>query len=645
MPFVGVISILTSSLKIEGALLLLIAASGLLAGLTLLSIDSVALASLIWTFATLPILATLLLQAFRSLRRGDFGLDILAALSMAFALFFGEYLAANVVALMYAGGQMLEGYASGRAAREMAALVGRVARTAFRYSGDQLELIQIEAIGAGDRIMIRQGEVLPVDGILLSPRAVLDESALTGEALPVDHLTGEEVLSGSASIGPVFTLKALRPASESTYAAVVRLVETARNSKAPMTRLADRYGLVFLLMAVTIASSSWLLSDDPRRALAVLVIATPCPLILAVPVALMSGISRCASIGCLVKDGGALEALSRVRVAVLDETGTLTHGKAQIVAIRCSDWIDKDELLRLAASVDQASSHVMAAALIAEAQARHLTLSPPTDVEEIGGTGLEGTVDGRRVVVGGDRFVKSRSSERPSYTVEGYHRAGEVVVTVAIDGMVAGSIIMADPVRAEAVGVLQRLRSAGIEKIILASGDRLDVASHVGSILGIERVLGEQTPASKVDAVVAARSFGPVMMVGDGVNDAPALAAADVGVALGARGAAASSEAASVVLLVDRLDPLANALVVARRTVTIARESVMVGLGLSVAGMIAAAFGYLPPLHGALLQEAIDVAVILNALRVLGLSSELEDGSSTHRRNAEARPASNTQLS
>jgi heavy metal translocating P-type ATPase len=410
-----------------------------------------------------------------------------------------------------------------------------------------------------------------------------------------------------------------------------------------MTRLADRYGLAFLLMTVTIGLSAWLLSDDPRRALAVLVIATPCPLILAVPVALMSGISRCASIGCLVKDGGALESLSRVRVAVLDKTGTLTHGKAQIVAIHCSERIDKNELLRLAASLDQASSHVMAAALIEGAQERNLALSPPTNVEEVGGTGLEGTVDGHRVVIGGDRFVKSRSSGPTPYAVQ--HRAGEAAVSVAIDGVVAGTIILADQVRAEAIGVLQRLRSAGIEKIVLASGDRMEVAAHVGSILGIEQVLGEQTPASKVEAVAAARSFGAVMMVGDGINDAPALAAADVGVALGARGAAASSEAASVVLLVDRLDPLVNALVVARRTVAIARESVIAGLGLSVAGMIAAAFGYLPPLHGALLQEVIDVAVILNALRVLGLPSELQDSSFEQRANATARPAPNCRFS
>lgn len=640
----GVISILTASWKVEGVLLVLIAASGLLAGLTFLSIDNVATASLVWTFATLPILATLLLQAFRSLRHGDFGLDILAALSMAFALSFGEYLVANVVALMYAGGQMLEGYASGRAAREMTMLMGRMARTAFRYVGDRLELTPIEKIVAGDHIMIRQGEVLPIDGILLSARAILDESALTGEPLPRDHRAGEEILSGSASIGPVFTVKALRPASESTYAAVVRLVETAQKSKAPKARLAARYGLAFLLMTVTIALTAWLLSDDPRRALAVLVIATPCPLILAVPVALMSGISRCASIGCLVKDGGALEALSRVRVAILDKTGTLTQGKAHVVAVGCGNGIDKDELLRLAASLDQASSHVMAAALIAAAHERNLLLSPPTNVEEVGGTGLEGTVDGRYVVIGGSRFVNSRSSQGASHAFEGHHRSGEAAVTVAIDGVVAGNIIMADPVRAEAIGVLQRLRSAGVAKFVLASSDRLDVASHVGDILGIEQVLGEQTPTSKVDAVIAARSFGPVMMVGDGVNDAPALAAADVGVALGARGAAASSEAAGVILLVDRLDPLASALVVARRTVAIAHQSVVVGLGLSVAGMIAAAFGYLQPLHGALLQEVIDVAVILNALRALG-PSKSEDGSYKQIANTTARPTSKMQLS
>jgi heavy metal translocating P-type ATPase len=603
--------------KQRGLLLLVCAGAGLSIGLVCVVLGSRSNAHFAWVLATLPILAALLLQTYGSLRRGDFGLDIVAALSMAFALWFGESLAANVVALMYAGGQLLEEFASGRAAREMTALVGRVARTAFRYRNKLLEEVSITEIAVGDRIMIRQGEVLPVDGTMLSDRAVLDESALTGEALPVDHHVGDEVLSGTTSIGPVFEIKALRPAADSTYAAVVRLVEKAQNSKAPMARLADRYGLAFLLVTVSMAFTAWLLSGDTRRALAVLVIATPCPLILAVPVAIMSGISLCASIGCLVKDGGVLEALSRVRVAILDKTGTLTHGRARIVAIGNADWVEKDELLRLAASLDQASGHVMAEVLITAAHERGLQLTPPDNVEEIAGSGLDGWVDGRRVVIGGGSFVKSRSSTENTRAFTESHRPGEAAVTVAIDGIIAGTIVLADPVRSEAIAVLERMRKAGIRRIVLASGDRNDIASHVGSTLGIEQVLGEQTPASKVAAVVAAKSFGPVMMVGDGVNDAPALAAADVGVALGARGTAASSEAAGVVLLVDRLDPLADAIVIARRTVGIARQSVIVGLGLSVVGMCAAAFGYLPPLEGALLQEIIDVAVILNALRAL----------------------------
>ncbi|PZM10031.1 heavy metal translocating P-type ATPase [Rhizobium tubonense] len=603
--------------KQRGLLLLFFAVAGLSIGLVLAVFGNLANARLAWGIATLPVLTALLLQTLNSLRRGDFGLDIVAALSMSFALWFGESLAADVVAVMYAGGQLLEEFASSRAAREMTALMGRVAGTAFRYKHGLLEEVPITEIAAGDRIMIRQGEVVPVDGTILSDRAVLDQSALTGEALPVDHHNGDEVLSGTTSIGPVFEIRALRPAADSTYAAVVRLVEKAQNSKAPMARLADRYGLAFLILTVFMACAAWFLSGDPRRALAVLVIATPCPLILAVPVAIMSGVSRCASIGCLVKDGGVLEALSRVRVAILDKTGTLTHGRARIVAIGNANWIEKDEILRFAASLDQASSHVMAAALITAAHERGLRLTPPDDVEEIAGSGLDGRVDGRRVVIGSGSFVKGRSSDGSPGACSESHRPGEVAVTVAIDGVIAGTIVLADPVRSEAITVLERMRRAGVGRIVLASGDRNDIASHVGNTLGIEQVLGELTPASKVEAVIAAKSFGPVMMVGDGVNDAPALAVADVGVALGARGTAASSEAAGVVLLVDRLDPLADAIVIARRAVGIARQSVIVGLSLSVAGMCAAAFGYLPPLQGALLQEVIDVAVILNALRAL----------------------------
>lgn len=601
----------------RGVLLVLTASLGLLMGTLFLTARRSELAGLAFMGGTIPVLSALFLQIVRSLRKGDAGLDIVAALSMSVALAFGEHLAANVVALMYAGGQLLESFASNRAAREMTALMGRVAHTTMRYAGDALEEVPIIDVLAGDRLMIRRGEVLPVDGVILSGEATLDESALTGEAVPKRHLVDQEVLSGTTSVGDVFDIVALRPAAESTYAAVVRLVEAAQQTRAPMVRLADRYAILFLVVTLSVAFAAWWLSGDPRRALAVLVIATPCPLILAVPVAIMSGISRCAAQGCLVKDGGTLEALGRVRVAILDKTGTLTHGKATVAAIETTGWLEENELLRLAASLDQASGHVFASTLIEAARDRGLPLERPTNVDEAPGDGIEGSIGHHRVIVGGAPFVAGRVEEAVKLHVPNPRRAGEATISVAVDGRIAGSIVLSDRVRPEARNVLHKLRRHGIQRIILASGDRLDVATRIGKDLGLDEILGEQAPASKVVIVASARQWGPVLMVGDGVNDAPALAMADVGVALGARGAAAASQSAGVVLLVDHLEPLAEALGIAQRTIHIARQSVFAGLGFSLAGMVAAALGYLPPLHGALLQEAIDVAVIMNALRAL----------------------------
>ncbi|KQV36677.1 heavy metal translocating P-type ATPase [Rhizobium sp. Root1204] len=618
--------LLIKILRSRGILLVLTASISLLLGILFLIAQQSELAGLAFMAGTVPVLLALIVQIVRSLRKGDAGLDIVAALSMAVALSFNEHLAANVVALMYAGGQLLESFASSRAAREMTALMGRVAHTTMRYAGDALEEVPIIEVLAGDRLMIRRGEVLPVDGVILSGEATLDESALTGEAVPHHHFVDQEVLSGTTSVGDVFDLVALRPAAESTYAAVVRLVEAAQKTKAPMVRLADRYAILFLAVTLSVAFAAWWLSGDPRRALAVLVIATPCPLILAVPVAIMSGISRCAAQGCLVKDGGTLEALGRVRVAILDKTGTLTHGKAAVSAIETAGWLEENELLRLAASLDQASGHVFAYTLIEAAHDRGLHLEPPTNVDEAPGDGIEGSIGRHRVIVGGDPFVAGRVKEIADPPVPNRRRAGEATISVAVDGRIAGSIVLSDRVRPEALNVLKKLRRYGVNRIILASGDRLDVAIRIGKGLGLDEILGEQTPASKVAVVASARQWGPVLMVGDGVNDAPALAMADVGVALGARGAAAASQSAGVVLLVDRLEPLAEALGIAQRTIHIARQSVFAGLGLSLAGMIAAAFGYLQPLHGALLQEVIDVAVILNALRALRPRREADSG-------------------
>jgi heavy metal translocating P-type ATPase len=571
---------------------------------------------LAWTLGTLPVLLALFAQIIASLRRGDVGLDVVAALSMSAALIFGEALAGNVVALMYAGGQLLESFAEGRARREMTALLGRVAFTAMRYRDHTLEEVPIATIRQGDRLLVRQGDVVPVDGHVADGVAVLDLSALTGESIPKSLSRGGEVMSGSALVGAAFDLIASRPASESTYAGIVRLVEAAQSSKSPMARLADRYAIGFLALTVSIAAVAWLVGD-PIRALAVLVVATPCPLILAVPVAIISGISRTAKSGALVKNGAALEALAHVRTAIMDKTGTLTQGRPTITAIRMGGGFTDKDVLGLAASLDQASAHVVATSLIQAAAELGLTLLPPSDIAELPGKGIEGTVGGRRVAIGGETYVRDRSSGGDLLLRELDAHDGVQSVAVAVDGFVAGIILLEDQLREDARTTLDALRAAGIERIVLASGDMDHIAQTVGRSLGVDEILGDLTPEGKVVAVRREAATRPVMMVGDGVNDAPALAAAEVGVAMGARGAAASSEAASVVLLVDELYPLATALNIARRTRVIALQSVFVGLGLSIAGMIVAAFGYLPPVQGALLQEAIDVAVILNALRAL----------------------------
>ncbi len=383
-----------------------------------------------------------------------------------------------------------------------------------------------------------------------------------------------------------------------------------------MVRLADRFAIVFLAVTVAVAGGAWIATADPVRWLAVMVVATPCPLILAVPVAIIAGVSRAASRGVLVKGGGAMEVLARVRSMVLDKTGTLTEGRASLAAIHAADGFGEDEVLRLAASLDQASSHVMAQALVAAATARQLALGAPTEVHETQGSGLQGWVEGREVTVGSSSYVRDRSRDGATFA-KSARREGEVAVAVAIDGVMAGLIVLTDEIRPEVPEALAAFRRLGVRRIVLASGDRADVTAAVASRLDIDVVLGEMTPESKVMAVVAERANGPVMMVGDGVNDAPALAAADIGVAMGAHGTVASAQAADAILLVDRLDRLADAMGIAQRSRQIALQSVFAGIGLSVIAMIVAAFGYLPPVEGALIQEAIDVAVILNALRAL----------------------------
>lgn len=600
------------------SVLVALPAFGILSGFAAPLIGLTAWQGWIWAAFTLPVLLALLYEIAASLRRGEVGLDIVAALSMTAALAVGENLAAVVVALMYSGGQYLEAFAERHARREMTAILARVPRTAVRHRQGVLEEVGLEEIVPGDRLLIRQGDVVPVDGIVASGVAILDQSALTGEAIPVQKRSGDEVMSGSTNAGEAFDLTASRHAAESTYAGIVRLVEEAQRSKAPMSRLADRFAMIFLGVTVLIAGLAWYFTGDPIRAVAVLVVATPCPLILAVPVAIVSGLSRAARSGILIKGGKAIEALGRVYSLVIDKTGTLTDGRARVVSLNVRDLLAPDELLRLAASLDQASKHIIAQTLVSEARDRKLRLSTPSNVIETAGEGIEGRIDGLAVVVGGIHFVRSRLTEAAPGTPDRTRKAGAVIVAVAIDGKMAGEIVLADELRVGTEALLKSLRKLGIQRIVLATGDRREVAEAIAAGLGIDAVRSGLTPDQKVLVVLTERKNGPVMMVGDGVNDAPALAAADIGLAMGARGTAASAEAADVVILVDHLDRIVPAIQIARRSRLIALESVVAGIGLSLLGMIAAALGYITPVQGALLQEVIDIAVILNALRALG---------------------------
>jgi heavy metal translocating P-type ATPase len=571
----------------------------------------------LWAVSLAVMIVPLAWSVLRSLVRRDVGVDAIALVSMVGALALGQYAAGAVIALMLAGGNALEELAGRRARRELTKLVQRAPRIAHRRRAEAVEEVPVEELAVGDTVVVRAGEVVPADGSVLAADAVVDESSLTGEPLPATYRAGELVRSGTANAGDAFELVVVRSAAESAYAGLVRLVREAETQRAPFVRMADRYALWFLPLTTVVAGIAWAVSGDPVRALAVFVVATPCPLILAAPIALVSGVSRAAKAGVIVKGGGVIEKLGRVRTALLDKTGTLTLGTAEIERVVAYDGIDRRELLRLAASLDQLSAHAFAEALVHGAERRGASLSFPERVEERPGKGIEGFVDGRRVAVGSGAWLHQRGYVGSAGEDGG---AGRSRVLVGVDGRLVGAIVLADRLREDAGDLSAGLRRAGIRHVAMVTGDRADVAEHVGAGLGIDRVYAEQSPGQKLEVVRALQAtpeLAPVLMVGDGINDAPALALADVGIAMGVAGATIASESADAVIVVDRIDRVAEAVRIGRRSLHIAVQSVLAGLGLSLVAMGFAAFGLLPPVLGALTQEAIDVAVILNALRAL----------------------------
>ena len=599
--------------------LIAIALAGLTGGLALWVAGRHDLAQWVWAAGTLPVVAGLLFSMVRDVLAGRLGVDAVAFVSMTAALALEQNLAGVVVAVMYAGGNGLEDFAVARAERNLKSLIDRAPRIAHRRSGDAVADIPVEAVAIGDRVLVRAGEVIPVDGVIAAGAALIDEAALTGEPVPVTRRAGELARSGTINAGETFELTATATAGESTYAGIVRMVTAAQTARPPFIRLADRYALVLLPVSLLVAGAAWLLSGDPIRGLAVLVVATPCPLILAAPVAFIAGVSQAAARGILIKGGGPLEALARAHTVMFDKTGTLTVGGARLIAIETAPGEAPDDVLRLAASLELASHNVVAAAIVAAASARGLALTVPTGVRETMGSGVEGSLEGHDLRIGSLALVYG-ARKPEDWAVRALRRAAwrsALVVFVALDGRAVGALLLGDELRRETPRAVQALRSAGIARIVMVTGDRADAAETIGAALDLDAVLANRVPSDKVDAVMTEERLKPTIMVGDGINDAPALAVATVGIAMGARGASASSEAADVVILVDRLDRVSDAVAIARRTRAIALQSILAGMALSGIAMGFAAFGWLAPVAGALVQEVIDIAVIVNALRAL----------------------------
>ncbi|HUG51836.1 MAG TPA: HAD-IC family P-type ATPase, partial [Terrimesophilobacter sp.] len=530
----------------------------------------------------------------RELRRGRFGIDVLAVIAILATVLVGEYVASLIIVLMVSGGDALEDYAAQRAQRDLGALLEREPQIAHRIDGSTQNVSDIPAtdVRIGDTILVRSGEVVPVDGTLASPNGGFDESSLTGESMPVHRVSGDAVLSGSINGLRSVILVATATAANSQFQSIIALVRQAQENRAPVVRLADRYAIPFTGVSLAIGIAAWVTSGDPVRFAEVLVLATPCPLVLAAPVAFMGGMGR---------------------TAVFDKTGTLTHGRPTIARIVSRQPFDETSLLTFVASAERFSSHVLAVSIVEEAKRRGVSLLDVTDSSESAARGILATVAGRQVSLGTLAFVREHADAvAMEHTV-----GGELAIYVSIDGQYAGCIIAADPIRANAGETIAALRQRGVRQVVMLTGDAQQTAEHVAQLVGIAAFRSDCLPGDKVETVrrLAER---PVLMVGDGVNDAPVLAAAEVGIAMGAKGATAASESAAAVILLDDLSRVVRAVDIGRDTVRIALQSIWLGILLSVILMVIAAFGFIPATAGAAIQELVDLAAILNALRAIG---------------------------
>lgn len=554
----------------------------------------------------------------RDVLRGHVGLDILAVVAMVATLAVGEYIASLIIVLMLSGGEALEDYAGRRAKRDLSALLDRSPRIAHvlvharAAESDEIRDLPVDDVAVGDVLLVRPSEIVPVDGVLVTATGTFDESSLTGESMPVTRTSGGEVLSGAINGSRAVRIEAVRTSSDSQYQQIVALVRAAEDSHAPVVRLADRFAIPFTAVSLVLAGTAWAVSGDATRFAEVLVLATPCPLLIAAPVAFLGGLSRAAKAGVIMKGGAVIEQLARVRSAAFDKTGTLTQGRPELVDVRPAEGFDPDELLQLAASAEQYSTHVLAESIRRAADTRGFALRGASEAREEATNGVVAVIDGREVVVGKPAYVAALAPDTVRTTLD----VSQAAAYVAVDGRFAGVLVLADHPRPEAAAVVSWLRGHQVDRMVMLTGDVSPTAESVARQVGISEVHAELLPPEKVELAAGLRPR-PVMMVGDGVNDAPVLAAADIGVAMGAKGATAAGDAADVVILVDSLAKLVDAVSIGHHTLRVALTAIWIGIGLSVGLMIVAMTGLIPAVVGALVQELVDLATILYALRAL----------------------------
>ncbi len=597
------------------------AITGLLAGaIVYFGFRDHALAQKIWYVTLLVGGAPILYQTIKGMFQGKFALDIVAMLAIIAAVWMEQAFAGVVIVLMQSGGEALESFGLKRASSSLDALLARAPRSARRKKGAGLEEILVEKVEIGDILIVRTGDLVPVDGTIVEGEAEIDESAVTGEPLARSKKAGEVVLSGSIDVGGAFTMRADKVSEESQYARMVQLVKRAQEEKAPIQRLADRYALFFTPLTLVMCAIGYWITRDPTTILAVLVVATPCPLILATPVAVISGINRAAQEGIIVKGGAPIEQIAQAQAVVFDKTGTITYGLPFVEEILPLNGTTSDELLRKVGSIEQLSCHTVALSLTKKALDQFHQLPLPQNFKETPGRGVEGDVNGEHIAVGSQAYLEERLGKDFFKTNEpvlnAAQRKGKLVIFVSVGQTFSGVIEFADKIRPGVPGMIRELHRLGVKATVMLTGDSERNAELIPKEAGITQVHAHLLPEQKVEAIAALnKKYRCTVMVGDGINDAPALATATVGVAMGAHGTGITAEAADIVLLVDDVTKVADAVLIGQRMLHIAKQSIFVGIGLSFCLMVIAAFGYIEPAIGAMLQEVIDAAVILNALR------------------------------